>query len=54
MTPLEQVIAGISSKKSDGEEGAAMPAHQAPFQAPGPPDPEVQVKSRVDYDMAAE
>ena len=37
---LKQVIAGISSQKSEGEEAAAMPAQQAPF----PQDPEAQVQ----------
>ena len=34
---MKQVIAGISSQKSEGEEAA-------PVQAPVPPDPDVQVR----------
>lgn len=41
---LRQIIADSKRSGSNGEETTSMPAQQAPHQAPGPPDPAIQVK----------
>ena len=41
---LKQIIADSKRSGANGEETTTTPAQQAPHQAPGPPDPAMQVK----------